>query len=376
MSVAGIIFSNLHDKNISELTHLRTIASVPFGCRYRLVDFALSNMVNSGIQNISIITHYNYHSLMDHVGSGKDWDLARRSGGIRVLPPFITAYASGTNTLYNSRLEALKNAKHSISLMQEEYIVLSDCDAICNIDLKKMIDRHIDSKADITIAVKRMKLTREIAAKCTVVRSDESGVITDVAVNPSDYRGEHDVNINIWVIGKKYLSAVIHDSEAHNYKSFMVDIISKNIGRNKFMTYRFDDYYANVTSLADYFYLNMEILKKETREKVFNIAGRPILTKVRNSAPTRYGKNAVVKNSMIADGCTIEGIIENSVLFRGVTVGRDSIIKNSILFQDTFIGQNVFLNCVISDKNTILRDAVMLSGHNLKPYYVEKGKML
>ena len=124
MAATGIIFSNIHDNNIPELTRLRTLASVPFGCRYRLVDFTLSNMVNSNIYNVDIITHYNYQSLMDHIGSGKDWDLARRSGGIKILPPYITAYANNSNSLYATRLEALKSVHNAINRIKDEYVVI------------------------------------------------------------------------------------------------------------------------------------------------------------------------------------------------------------------------------------------------------------
>ena len=159
MSVVGIIFSNIHDKSIPELTRLRTMASVPFGCRYRLIDFTLSNMVNSGIKHVGIITHYNYQSLMDHLGSGIDWDLARRSGGIQILPPYITAFANTKNFLYTTRLEALKNIASFINECKEEYVVLSDCDVICNIDLNDVIEKHIESGADVTYVTKRVDLT-------------------------------------------------------------------------------------------------------------------------------------------------------------------------------------------------------------------------
>jgi glucose-1-phosphate adenylyltransferase len=156
------------------------MASVPFGCRYRLVDFALSNMVNSNISNISIITHYNYQSLMDHIGSGKDWDLARRSGGIKILPPYITAFANNINQLYRTRLEALKSVNSSISKIQDDYVVLSDCDVICNIDLNDMIRNHIENNADITMAVKKVNLDKHRAKLNVLIDSDENGKITDV----------------------------------------------------------------------------------------------------------------------------------------------------------------------------------------------------
>ena len=175
-SVAGLIFSNIHDKNITELTGSRTMASIPFACRYRLIDFALSNMVNSGISNIQVITHYNYHSLMDHLGTGKDWDLARRNGGIKLLPPYITAYANGANQLYSTRLEAIKSVIFPISRLTEEYIVLSDSDVICNIDIKDLVKTHIDTGADVTMITHKVDLTPEVAEK-NVIISDRKSVV-------------------------------------------------------------------------------------------------------------------------------------------------------------------------------------------------------
>ena len=174
MTVQGIIFSNLHDKNIPELTLKRTMASVPYACRYRLIDFALSNMVNSGITSVSVITHYNYQSLMDHIGAGKDWDLARRSGGIKILPPYMTAYANNQNALYNSRMEALNSVNYSLSRFTSDYVVLSDCDVICNVDLNDMINDHVKNNADITIAIKRVLLSTDSASRNVIVDADET----------------------------------------------------------------------------------------------------------------------------------------------------------------------------------------------------------
>ena len=188
MSVAGMIFSNIHDRNIPELTRVRTMASVPFGCRYRLIDFALSNMVNSDINNINVITHYNYHSLMDHIGTGKDWDLARRSGGIKILPPYISAFANNVNELYHTRLEALKSINHLISGITEDYVVMSDCNVICNVDFKTMIDDHIKNGADMTIAVKRMYVTPEMAKTNEIIYSDVTGRITDIETDRKSTR--------------------------------------------------------------------------------------------------------------------------------------------------------------------------------------------
>ena len=377
MSVAGIIFSNIHDTNIPELTRNRTMASVPFGCRYRLIDFTLSNMVNSNISNISVITHYNYQSLMDHIGSGKDWDLARRSGGIKILPPFITAYANSSNSLYSTRLEALKSVNNSISKIPDDYVVLSDCDVICNIDFKDMVKNHIANGADITIAVKKVNLTKEKAKINVIIDSDADGRITDAKAGLTNFEGEADINLNIMVMHRQYLQEIVLDAIAHNYTSLTKDIILKNLDRKVYRTYRYDGYFACISSSQDYYASSMELINNDdVRAQLFEVRNRPIYTKVRNSAPTYYSPEAKVKNSLIADGCQIFGEVENSIIFRGTKIGKGTVVKNCILFQDTFTGENVKLNCVIADKNVVIRDNKNLSGDETLPFYLAKGKMI
>lgn len=371
MSVVGIIFSNIHDKSIPELTRLRTMASVPFGCRYRLIDFTLSNMVNSGIKHVGIITHYNYQSLMDHLGSGIDWDLARRSGGIQILPPYITAFANTKNFLYSTRLEALKNIFSFISECTEEYVVLSDCDVICSINLSDVIERHISSGADVTYVTKTMDLTNR-TNRTIIVRSEYNGVITGLEESQGNETGLYDVCTNILVMSRRFLLTELMEATAHNYTSFNNDIIAKELKYRKIMAYKFGGYFASVGSMSDYYKYSMELLDSDVRRQLFGAAGRPVLTKIRNSPPTKYSENAVVKNSLIADGCVIEGTVENSVIFRGVKVGRGTHIKNSILMQDTVTGDDVYLNSVITDKNVIIRDGRILSGHETVPFYLAK----
>ena len=377
MAVTGIIFSNIHDNNIPELTRVRTIASVPFGCRYRFIDFTLSNMVNANIFNIDVITQSNYQSLMDHLGSGKDWDLARRSGGIKILPPNIMAGDSARQTSSTTRLEALKSVYNSIAKIKDEYVVMSDCDVICNINFKAIIEDHIKNKADITMAVKTMTLTEEQAAANVLFASDESGRITDVLPYPKNFAGEADVSLNIVVMRTDYLLQMVQDAIAHDYNSMTRDFINRYKDTKNFRVYKYDGYFACVSSLADYFRCSMEqITDDNARKSLFDVPNRPVYTKVRNSTPTYYSDTSNVKNSMIADGCVIEGTVENSILFRGVKVGRNCTVKNCILMQDTITGENVFLNYVIADKNVVIRDGRMLSGCDVQPYYIEKGKMI
>ncbi len=378
MSAVGLVFTNIHDQNIPDLTKMRTMASVPFGCRYRLIDFTLSNMVNSGITKVGVITHNNYQSLLDHLGTGKDWDLARRSGGIKLLPPFITSYSGmGANKLYTTRLEAMMGAMDFISRCNEDHIVLSDCDAISNIDLGDVIKSHKENGADITIVTTKVDTDIfEISAGSAVITSDENNRISDVVHYSRRIHGIKEISTNIIVANRTYLQNVVSDAIAHGYTSFYSDVLDRNLLRANYFVYHYSGFYAQINSLAGYYSCNMKLLQKGMGDELFAQPNRPILTKVRNSAPTRYTSDARVKNSLIADGCLIEGTVENSIIFRGVKVGKGSVVKNSILMQDTVVGSNVNLGCVVTDKNVLIRDDRNLSGHSTLPFYISKGTMI
>jgi glucose-1-phosphate adenylyltransferase len=372
MTAVGLIFSNIHDTSIPELTRMRTIGSVPFGGRYRLIDFALSSMVNSGISKIGIVTHNNYQSLLDHLGNGKDWDLARRSGGIKILPPYISAFDNAAaNKFYTSRLEALMGTVNFLSRCNEDYIVMSDCDVICNIDLDDVITKHAETGADITFVTKKNELVgvgKE--EQLTLIKADENGNVTDVISDK--YNEDYQLYVNIMVMKRQYLLNVIENAISHGQHSFLHDIIMHNVGKAKYMVYEYDGFYAHIGSMASYFECSMKLLENDARDRLFGIKNRPVLTKVRNSAPTRYCEGAKVVNSVVAEGCVIEGTVENSIIFRGVKVGKGAVVKNSILFQDTYVCEGASLNCVIADKNVIIKDGRTLSGHESMPFYIGK----
>lgn len=373
MNAAGLIFSNIHDQSIPQLTGNRTMASVPFGCRYRLIDFALSNMVNSDITKVGIITHDNYQSLLDHIGTGKDWDLARRSGGIKILPPFITSYTNPeANKLYTTRLEALMGVMSFIRRCTEENIVMSDCDAICNVDISEAIKQHTETDADITIVGARLSsgLT-ENNTSLIELEADADGKLLGVSRGTPSNQAE--VSTNIVIIKRSYLVSALNEASSRGYSHFYLDLISKNIEKGKFYVYHHTGYYNIIGSLEAYFSCSMELLDPNIRRELFECPNFPIYTKVRNSAPTKYTENANVKNSYIADGCVIDGTVENSIIFRGVKVGRGSVIKNAIILQDTYIGSDVTINCVITDKNVVINDGRMLSGHQTMPFFIGKG---
>ena len=368
MSAVGIIFSNIHDENIPELSRRRTMASVPFGGRYRLIDFALSNMVNSGITTVGIITKSNYQSLMDHLGSGKDWDLARKTGGLILLPPFG---AQENDVLYRNRLEALKGAMGFLNRRNEEYVVLCDCDGVYHMDFSDVIEYHEKKKADITLVCHDEEI--DDSARYTAVKTDQDGRVSDIKIN-AKLSGKNKFYVNIMIMNRRFLINTIFDAVARGLNSFRRDILMRNFKSLKIFAYDFKGYHASIDSIGSYFKHNMELLNKNLRDELFG--ARDIYTKVRDSAPSKYGENSKIKNSLISDGCIVEGTVENSILFRGVKVGKGSVIKNSIVMQDNLIGDNVSLNCVITDKNVVIRDRRVLSGCEAQPYCIPKGSMI
>ena len=373
MTVAGLIFSNKQDQGFPEMTRRRTTASIPFACRYRLIDFPLSNMVNSDINTIGVVTHYNYQSLMDHIGAGKDWDLARRSGGIKILPPYVTAFENhAAGKLYESRLEALMGSVNFINRCGADYIVLSDCDVIMNIDLSAVIEDHIRNGAYITMVAKKVNAKDALFGhNADVLSIAEDGRVTSLSYT-APAKGNYSAHTNLMVVSRTDLQNIVSDSIAHRYTSFSNDIIIRQLKKKNIRAYIYDGFCASVNSLESYFNVSMKMLEDDVRADLFANRDRQIFTKVRNSAPTKYDTGAKVSNSMIADGCIIEGEVENSIIFRGVHVGKGSVVKNCILLQDTHIDDNVHLNCVVADKNVIVKAGRTLSGHETMPFFIDK----
>ena len=378
MNIAGLILSNLHRNQLPEMTRRRSLSSVPFGCRYRLIDFALSNMVNAGITNIGVATDFNYKSLLDHIGTGKDWDLARRSGGVRILPPFF----SGADHIhyqqsYSTRLTAMMATLDFVRRCPEEFIVLCDGNVICNMDLGALVEEHMSKGADITFVAKKMTVTQGMLNEDDIlVESDENSRLTSyVRCMPHDL-GEKNVMINVIVMKTAFMRNMLENAAAHGASSFGDDILRPNLKNWKVYVSYFDGWCAQIDSMESYFSRSMQLLDPAVRADLFGQEERPILTKVRNSAPTKYCPGSKVSDSLIADGCVIEGTVENSILFRGVHIGKGTVVRNCILMQDTYTGANVTLQGVVADKNVTIRDGRLLAGHESMPFYIEKGRMV
>jgi glucose-1-phosphate adenylyltransferase len=368
MNALGIIFSDMQEWSMSELASHRSVAAIPFGGRYRLIDFTLSNMVNSGISNICLITKSNYRSLMEHIGSGKDWDLSRKKGGIIILPP----YAMGDNHgLFQGRLDALKRVLDYISSSKEKHVILSDCDMIYNINFKDVIKYHEEKNSDITAVYTRMSIDEKSSVHEITYEFDKNGRATDVLAYPV-INGIHNVGLNAWVVDKDFLESLIREAIAKNYKNFSHDVLVKRVSSLRVYGYEYNGYFAHIDSLQSYYDNNLKLLDKYNLQKLFYSETGPIYTKTKDSSPTKYCNSANVKNSLIASGCTIEGTVENSIIFRGVKIGRNAIIKNSIIMQHGIIGENAKLDFVITDTDVQVTSGRTLLGYSNCPFFIKK----
>ena len=372
ISAAGIIFSNLNNNTLSRLTRDRTVAAIPFACRYRLIDFCLSNLVNANISKIHVVANYNYRSLIEHIGSGKDWDLARRKDGIKVISPFQTA-GSASAKIFATHMEALKSMKQYIDEFKEEHVVLMDSDFVLNIDIADVIRVHEKTGANITMVTKIAD--KDYSSKSSrLFVSSVAGKINDMTMSNSAIDSNQELVLNVYVMKTDYLRSLIGEAEAYGFNSF-TEMLRRKYAHSNYRTYCFDGYAASVSSFLDYYKYSMELINNDkSRTSLLNEKSRPIFTRVHNSAPVVYAKTAKVENSLIADDCVIEGTVINSVISRGVHVAKGAVVKNSILFQRTNVEKNAELNCIVTDKRVTVTEGVKLSGNENMPFFVQKGR--
>lgn len=361
-NVLGLIFANMHDDTIEALTKTRTTGSVLFGGRYRLIDFPLSNMVNSGINEIGVITKRNYQSLMDHLGSGKEWDLVGKNSGLKLFPP----YGRNESVLYAGRLEALKGIVGYIENTSADYVVMSDCDAPMTIDYKPIIKAHIEKGADITAVYTVGNLYKT----GTIFTMNDDNRVVDVMINP-ETDGECNISLNTYVVKKSFLLQIVKDASSRGAVSFERTVLQDSKDDIKIYGYEFTGYTSRINDLDSYYKANMKLLNKDNRNALFTTT-KPIYTKIKDTCPTKFGLDSKVKNSLIADGCIIEGTVENSIIFRGVKIGKNTVVKDSIVMQNSNIGNDCNLSCMILDKNVNVSDGKILSSAKSTPLFISK----
>ena len=366
----GIIFPNSYDNLVPELAGDRLMASIPFAGRYRIIDFLLSSLANCGISNISIVVRENYHSLMDHLGSGREWDLLRKNGGLSIFPP----YAEKNMKVYSGRVEALESILQFLKNKKEKYVIMTDANIAVDFDFNDMLRAHIESGADVTVAYTEQEIPAELIhagahGDMYYTLKLEDGRVKRIFMN-SEESGKQNLSMNIYIMEREALIEKIHAAFVRGYSYFERDILAPRLEKYNVRAYKYEGYYARICGLKSYFDENMKLLDDENLEALFT--GGPVYTKIRDDNPTRYITGCKAKNILVADGCVIEGDVENCILFRGVKIEKGAKIRNSVLMQDTVVKAGGRLDYVVTDKNVTIEVGQELKGTDTQPFYVAK----
>ena len=370
MNVMGIIFAN--DANMGELSLQRAMGSIPFGGRYRQIDFHLSNMAAAGIRHIGIVSRQNYQSLINHIGSGEEWGLELEEGGLEYLTPF----AMSSSHSYRGKLEGLYHARNIFNFgPEDEYVVMADSAILCNLDLNSVLNAHIASGKDITVVTKAGiadgKKQLDLAIKL-----NDAGEIADMVVDhPAS--ANYLASMDLFVLSKKLLKKLIEGCIARNHYHMDRDLVlgSWQAGKITVNVYQFPGLAMFNESVEEYFRNSLALLDSRTRHDLFYY-NHPVFTKVRDRVPTYYGEESSVDNCLVADGCMLEGNVRDCVLFRQVSVGAGSKIESCLIMNDTTIGENCELKYVILDKDVVLQDGTKLIGTPTRPVIIKRGEKI
>ena len=365
--ILGLIFANTNEKHLPELTAYRTTGSIPFGGKYRMIDFPLSNMSNSGINNVGIVAKSNFMSLMDHVGSGSAWDLARRRSGMSILPPY------GEHS-FKTLVETIFNLHGYIEHGDEDYVLIAPSDCVHNMDYSKIFRFAEKNRSDITFVYNK-RVVKEITDdfRCILEVGDD-GKVTKIMASPVD-DSVCCLTLGVMLIKKTVLMALIRQAMSESKYSFVRDVLQKSLDRHRVYGYEFDGFCEIIGSVKQYYDANMKIMDRDIRYKLFDYK-RPIYTTVRDDAPSRYGLNCDVKDSLIAQGCVINGIVENSIISKGVYIGHDAVIKNCIIMQDSIIGDKAELTNLVIDKDVNVSRGSKIQGTVNYPMYIAKRSIV
>lgn len=374
-NVIGLIFAFDTENDLRELTDHRTVSAVQFGGRYRVVDFMLSNMVNSGIYRVGILMKDKYQSLIDHIGSAKDWDLSRKNAGVTLLPPY--SYSKKASPLvtgeYRGKIDALAGAVDYLQKNRADYVVIADGDVIANVPLDDVVEQHRKSGNDVTMVVtKRGSKVSQFATNCELSRRRE---VVDIRVgDTNDGKCRYEA-MGVYVMSRAYLIHLISDCVAHNCIHFEREMLTRALVDDKVGGYVFNEYAVKIFDAKDYYQASMDVLDKDIRDELF-LRSRPIFTRIYDEAPAYYGDKADVQDSLIADGCHIEGKVRNSILFRDVVVEKDAEIKNSIIMENGRILSGASLDYIVADRGVTVREGRTMMGHENYPVVIGKSAVI
>ena len=370
--VMGLIYTGENDARLRELTVTRAIAAMPVAGRYRVIDFLVSSMVNGGMKNIGVITQKNYHSLMDHLGSGKEWDLHGKNNGLHILPPFLTRENVG---LYPGLLDALRSNNNFFIRSKQETLVLSNSNIIYNAHLDELVQYYRDTEADITLLYTTdQSMKRDEYG--TYLALDDQGNVTDLEVQPT-HPSYDNVYMQVMVIKRELIKDLVDKAVSHGLHSMERDIILRLVQSKsaRINAYEYKGKAWQIDSVQSYFRFNIDILDPKMRKGLFR-EDLPVYTKVRDEMPACYGDDSTVINSLIADGCQIEGTVENSVLFRGVKIAAGAHVRNCIIMQDGQVHEGAYIENCILDKQAVIKRNSKLIGPEAYPIVIGKDVVI
>ncbi|TLS37512.1 glucose-1-phosphate adenylyltransferase subunit GlgD [Pseudalkalibacillus caeni] len=365
--VIGVINLGNEREQLQELTNHRSMASVPFAGRYRLIDFTLSNMINAGVHNVAVFTRKKYRSLLDHLGSGKEWDLDRQQGGLFILPP--PDYAMDLE----GDIQHFKQNMAFFNRSRADYVLVSNGNLVWNIDFTHVFNFHEEMEADITVIFKEFNDEKVDTEKFDTLEENEQGWISSINRDVSPKPGDR-VYLDTFFIKKELLLDMIQKCDEQGDNLTLVDAVKDKIDRFKIAGYHFKGYFPFIQSLESFYRHSMALLDPNVSQELFFNRGL-IYTKVKHEPPAKYMELSDVQNSLIANGCVIEGTVENSILFRGVKVHKDAVVKNSIVMQKSEIGEGAYLENVILDKDVKVSPGKEIAGDNV-PTVIAKSTVL
>lgn len=371
--VMGLIYTGENDIHLGELTSQRAVAALPIAGRYRVIDFQLSSMVHTGIKNVGVITQKNYSSLMDHIGSGREWDLHGKQG-LTILPPFMTRENMG---VYSGLLDALKSNANFLRLSRQEYIVLTNSHTVYNIDFTDALRAHVQSGADVTVLYARgPKASGTEGENDTYLSVGEDGFITGMEIGSAVPTREC-ASLKIYITKRELLRQLVEQGAANGLHDFDRDILQRNInnGSLKVGGYEYTGLACQIDSIQSYFNFSMSLLNADVRRQLFP-KERPVYTKVRDDLPARYIDESQCTGSLVANGCVIEGTVINSILFRGVKVAKGAVVKNSIIMQDAQIQEGAEIDHCILDKQSVIRRNGRLIAPAAYPIVIAKNVVI